>query len=113
MSKSLYYYKMLKFMNFSKILIGVETRVEIELDKLPFIHYKRKGCFKYSPRDKILSNELFRKFVVRNTCLFSKENVSCSIILLKRHVVLTENLLKRSLLKILYLRLYLKHPFLL
>jgi len=25
-------------------------------------HYKRKGCFKYSPRDKILSNDLFGDF---------------------------------------------------
>jgi len=33
-------------------------------------YYKRKGCFKYSPRDNILSNDLFRRFLVRNTCLF-------------------------------------------
>jgi len=55
-----------------------------------WMHYKRKGCFKYSPKDKILSNDLFRRFSVRNTCLFSK-------ILLERHIFLTNNLLKRSL----------------
>jgi len=69
-------------------------------------HYKEKGCFKYSPRDKIWSNELFRRFSIRNTCLFSK-------ILLERHEFLTKNLLNGSLPKILSLGLYLKHPFLL
>jgi len=64
-------------------------------------HYRRKGCFKYSPSEKNLNNDLFRRFSVRNTCLLSK-------ILLERHVFLTKNLLKRLLLKIFSLGLYLK-----
>jgi len=86
------------------MLTHVNLHPKISLMRHTPIHYKRKGCFKYSPRDKILNNDLFKRFLVRNMCLSSK-------FLLKRHVFLIENLLKRSLLKILSLGLYLKHPF--
>jgi len=66
-------------------------------------HYKRKGCFKYSHRDKILSNDLFKRFLVRNMCLSSK-------ILLKWHVFLTKKSPKKVITLNLISRIILKTP---
>jgi len=52
-------------MFWAKILIEIVDKEYLSCPpNFRTFHYKRKGCFKYSPRDKILSNDLFRRFSV-------------------------------------------------